>query len=1496
MLFGITGSLFAQPLANNEPEEDRHALFPTSRLHSKNYRDALQLIEEKKYSIAIPELQAILEAPEDFVSPEAGLEFSSLKRMARDVIKTLPEEGKRFYTLQYGPAAEQLLAQAIDEDNISLLKEVVRRYFHTKAGAEAAYTLGAYYFERGDFWAATRLWESLSEHDLGAEKEPLLTFKLAVAWYYVGNQGKCRQALKKLVRLSAGKPLVFPNGTSVTLSFANDKPVEWLASLLRTPDMSSAQEQNEWTMYRGSPSRLASARFAVPTAKPVWQYSTIQDPELNLQKNALPVESILNKLGEYRRMHLDGVLPAASPLIIKDRVIFRTHRNLKAVSLTTGELNWQTTLPDKLYQTLLQDPQNSEEVTEGMPQTPLEKYLTQRAWQDYTAGHLSTDGELVYSVENVGFIAGFYHFSRLDRDNVLVPNSYNRLMAFEAKSGKFVWEAGGPRLQNPMNYSGHYFLGPPLPLNGKLYCLAEEGREFRLLVLDPQTGKTLWTQSLYRSGYPIARDFTTDRRPMDHIRRRMGLSPSFAHGVLVCETGEGCTVGIDVVNRRLLWRKVDRGGEEISMYAAFARDSHQNNEGWAEFTPLISGDRVLIYSRKLQSLQCLNLFDGRLLWSRPRRENLFIAAVHQGRILLVGNDHIEAIKLSDGMPAWPKSQPIPAPSGRGIVVKNTYYQPVSTGEILSLRLDDGLILARTAIEMDSLVGNLTAAEGMLVTQNESEVAGFQSVASIREEIRLADQSKQPEQLALAQLLRGELNLFAGDVQLAIQKIDQSIQIHPTTRARRLYADMLLESLDHDFAQNIKQVDKIETLLVDDAQRKRFYQILAFNYRDQGMLQTALENYLRLTELPGLLQTDAVSSSEFVRTDRWIRAQLELLLARASEAQRSEISAFFKSYYNDKLVRASREELERFLACCGNLPEAEPARLLLVRRLGQEVHAAAEPERSEIRRRLMMQLEKLRPSKQPVIAAFATASLAQIYLDGKQTAPAVELMHELDTRWPNIICLDGKTSLQLTAEWRAESQSQQQASRSWPEGPIQVYQGEQPKGQNTSRPVEITGLSNAHFLNHRLEVGPSKEFLLAYNGQGELLWKFSFVDAELDIPDQPYYSAQVYRHYLVVNFGSLFIVLDTLNRDAEDRPVMLWQQRMLLGPPSLRDYISFERTGISPVLREYLTRDADRQSVGRIGSINEEFLCYQLGTELIAAELLTGKILWKQPGFVTSSRHYGDDERVIVINTVDRTETRYVVLSAQDGEVINAFKLAENESPIFAFERYILTISKQSDETRRLQLKDLTTDEEVWSLSLSASSNYTLGQSGDLVVFTPDGSITFRDLRTGKQKYAVKGQPAESVLNVLVLENPQQYLVFVSLPYVGQKRVTFRSATLTSFMFHGMVYSVNRKTGELMWSLPLNAQGIDFTQFLNLPIFTFGIKRIEGRPSSEGTLVDLQVVDLRNGEVVLKETARSNRQRIWTVPDPGGNNILIEPFQIRLSFEEAPLVAPKPQPE
>src|SRR5262249_39804488 len=81
--------------------------------------------------------------------------------------------------------------------------------------------------------------------------------------------------------------------------------------------------------------------------------------------------------------------------------------------------------------------------------------------------------------------------------NELVQRSL--LRAYDLDNGKLLWEAGGER--GPQELRDSYFLGAPLPLGGKLYVLAEQNGELRLVCLDPPRDDRspptiVWTQTL----------------------------------------------------------------------------------------------------------------------------------------------------------------------------------------------------------------------------------------------------------------------------------------------------------------------------------------------------------------------------------------------------------------------------------------------------------------------------------------------------------------------------------------------------------------------------------------------------------------------------------------------------------------------------------------------------------------------------------------------------------------------------------------------------------------------------------------------------------------------------------------------------------------------------------------------------------------------------------------------------------------------------------------
>ena len=132
----------------------------------------------------------------------------------------------------------------------------------------------------------------------------------------------------------------------------------------------------------------------------------------------------------------------------------------------------------------------------------------------------------------------------------------NKLVAYDIRDDRASCKSGSWAARRRCEQSDAFFLGPPLPLRGQLYVMAEVKDEMRLLALDGATGKLLWSQQLAMVESNITQD---------PIRRLAGVSPSYSDGVLICPTGAGCVVAVDLATRSLLWGYIySHPGEPIT--------------------------------------------------------------------------------------------------------------------------------------------------------------------------------------------------------------------------------------------------------------------------------------------------------------------------------------------------------------------------------------------------------------------------------------------------------------------------------------------------------------------------------------------------------------------------------------------------------------------------------------------------------------------------------------------------------------------------------------------------------------------------------------------------------------------------------------------------------------------------------------------------------------------------------------------------------------------
>jgi outer membrane protein assembly factor BamB len=333
-----------------------------------------------------------------------------------------------------------------------------------------------------------------------------------------------------------------------------------------------------------------------------------------------------------------------------------------------------------------------------------------------TLGTLSTDGQRVYAVEDLAVpppanANGPRLDGRADR-----ATRHNSLLAIGLGTGKLLWEVGGP--DDRAEWSQVFFLGPPLPLDGKLYVLAQKDGpqhgELRLVCLDP-------TRRFQRGSDLIAWSETLTRVPTkvqgSPARRTQAAHIASAGGILVCPTNAGTLLGVEVRTRKVKWS-----------YPYREEKTPAPKAGWKVTAPLIHDGKVIFTAPDGDGVYCLELADGSELWKTKRGDDLYLAGVVAGKVVLVGTGACRALRWQDGREAW--RLPTGLPSGQGVAGGNIYYLPLRAGvtskkpEVCAIDVRRGIVFAHLPAPANALPGNLLFYEGNLLSQTVGGVTAY----------------------------------------------------------------------------------------------------------------------------------------------------------------------------------------------------------------------------------------------------------------------------------------------------------------------------------------------------------------------------------------------------------------------------------------------------------------------------------------------------------------------------------------------------------------------------------------------------------------------------------------------------------------------------------------------------------------------------------------------------------------------------------------------------
>ena len=130
--------------------------------------------------------------------------FQSAKQQAADRIGRLPASARESYETEYGQVARRMLEDATARGDRAALDEVVRRFFHTQAGYEAAYLLGNRLLDDSKLLAAAAQFDRLRLSPGGRRFEPMLSLKTAYCCMRSGLSEKALQILSSVEADAAG--------------------------------------------------------------------------------------------------------------------------------------------------------------------------------------------------------------------------------------------------------------------------------------------------------------------------------------------------------------------------------------------------------------------------------------------------------------------------------------------------------------------------------------------------------------------------------------------------------------------------------------------------------------------------------------------------------------------------------------------------------------------------------------------------------------------------------------------------------------------------------------------------------------------------------------------------------------------------------------------------------------------------------------------------------------------------------------------------------------------------------------------------------------------------------------------------------------------------------------------------------------------------------------------------------------------------------------------
>jgi outer membrane protein assembly factor BamB len=1531
--------------------------------------------------------QQVLDAKSDSFyeakTEDGKVQRISAKAEANRLIGRFPTEGKQFYQLTFGGTADSLLNDAVNRGyDRGILAEVSQRYFHTKAGAQATLLLAGLHLDRGNYVESAYSYERLlGRKDAEEFFTPLNTFKAIVALQRAGQSAdKSKTLLDQLEKKYPRNGLKIGNRT---YSFDDLKD-----ELAKNAESLFGKVGDAYvTMRLGNASHTAIGDGGAPFLDPIYSKSMATRTEEYQEGITWINQNVADVLKGLKPANGEVAIPGFFPVSAQNLLFVRTYDGIFSYitkdgfsnhgkPAKAGDLYWYADVKGGLAPIMSAD--NSADAKTRFTQYRDQHRLKTILFENSLVGSLTHDGQNLYAVDDMALptppqvydpnMGGFVMPGGAAVTTMGVDKDFaegNRLIALNMITGNLVWQIGNARsvpamteeeedkTDNPLLLMANaYFFGPPLPVNGKLYVLFEKGGRVRLACLDPlkvkhypvpngkpsdKAPELVWSQRL---GEP------NSKLPADTIRRFQCSYLAYSEGVMICPTNAGAVVAVDIMSRSLLWarsyRSIKQAENPETMPGGGGRILGRRGGGmmtasgmatlspdrYRASAPIISNGRVVFSAFDSESVDCLDLRTGDLLWTEPRKAgDLYVGGVVADKVLIVGKEAVRAVNLvgkarekaaptgkEETVVAW-RDVRIGNPAGHGIASKGgVYYLPLADSPdskqpaIWSIDAKTGKVTAKATYRKKAepnappvLLGNLVFHEGQLVSQSALDISVFPQTGLKKEEMDRLLKANPNDPVGL--VARGEINMDNGEVAAAIADFKAAARNNPPEDAKRRLRDKLYlaytELLRKDFASSESFLDEYRDLCevpadaedpklrqqqIDEGFRRKgiYLRLMADGREKQGRLDQAFDFYMDFANLGDNKQLVTIDDESYgqTRPDVWARGKIAAMIENAKDpAVRKPLEDRVGREWTKVRAANDPNALAEFVRAFGDhFPIGREAQLELAER---KLATNADEDAREAQ---AMLLKVWATAPERPIAAKAIESLARLMTRRGMMDDAVALYSKLGDEFADVAVRDGKSGADFFNDLLTDKRLLPYLEPTRVPLPDKVKVTRKTGsmgGVYNSMTLEPDGAGdNPYFKRHRLVL----------SGTGNNQWDIRVLDRATGaekhrFPAQQYYVvptgmprhriAQAHGQFLLVHTGLKVVCYDLAEKK------QIWEFNPLGDAKPDQNRYGWDG---NPIPEEDVAvpigQDGTKVGIGQATHLAANIAVIVSRDGLYGFEPATGTRLWFRNNVASFSTLFGDSQHVFVVErTPDNRIGRTRVFRTADGKPVDTapdFSALLAGDALLDFVGRHLLVTDVREKTRSVRLYDPLTGKDLWKKDYPSEAAVLRSLTPEFVAaMEPDGRFDVLSVKTGKPVF--QGQIDKANVNthakelqrpVLLVDDARFYLVLNTGKNANPNRYYYNNQYIKYQEVTGAIYCFDRTSGARLWYSDKLFQGQQLLvdRFADLPALVAST----GTQADDGTnqwVHRMIIADKANGRLRYLQNHNSNGYLQTVSADP-----------------------------